>query len=137
MFPVWLAGWLGSVEPVPGSPSLVVARIWPLGSVTMSSATTSLTLPLRAWISPNDVSGVPQDVWVTFSTTFVTPVCSRYRSCPSTPVSVVVRRTLPFRARASSTFIGPVVSVMNTLLSACAARSQVADTARSPAVASV
>src|SRR5260370_26294806 len=68
-------------------------------------------------------------------------VLSPATPAPSTPVSVVVRRTSPLRARASSRSMGaataraPGVSVMYRLLSACAARWQAAVTARSAAVA--
>src|SRR5260370_11542000 len=121
MLPVLLTGWLGSVVlPVPRSPPAVVGRIWALGSVTMSCADTSLTLPLSASIGPNGRScGL-------FSTTSVLPLLMRRMSLPafgkalehvgtlavqatpvpSLPVSVVVRRTLPSRASASSTSIG-------------------------------
>src|SRR5260370_3175008 len=121
VLPGLLTGWLGSVVlPVPGWPPAVVGRIWALGSVTMSCADTSLTLPLSASIGPNGRScGL-------FSTTSVLPLLMRRMSLPafgkalehvgtlavqatpvpSLPVSVVVRRTLPSRASASSTSIG-------------------------------
>ncbi len=129
MFPVWLIGLFGS-PPFPGcvSPADTVARIWLLGSVTMSSAEFSRTLPLSALTRPNGT------VCGEASTTSVLPLWMSRMSLPtptrwikafepatplpSAPVSVVVRRTLPLRARASSRSIGaaiatgPGVSVM-------------------------
>src|SRR5260370_33074288 len=78
MLPVLLPGWRGSVVlPVPRSPPAVVARIWALGSVTMSSADTSLPLPLSASIRPNGTTcGL-------FSTTSVLPLLMGRSALPA------------------------------------------------------
>ena len=144
MLPVRFVGWLGSVVlPVPASKAFVVALIRAPGygelvtvpSVITSSAERSVTLPLKASIRPNGT--VCGESW----TTRVLPLWMSRMSLPSAPVSVVVSLTFPLRASASRTSAGaatpamPDVSVTYTLLSACAARWQVAVTVRSDGVA--